>query len=197
MTITISGVILAGGQALRMQGKDKGLVMFQGKPMISYCLERLSSQVATLSINANRNQDRYAEYGFPVFADELANFQGPLSGMLTALKRTTTDYVLFVPCDNPFLSAHLCQRLFNALIQQQAKLAYAHNGERPQPTFCLMSRVLIPALEDYLNRGERRILKFLQEQEGVVVDFSDEPHAFQNFNTFEDLQNNSGIKIED
>ena len=41
-----------------------------------------------ISINTNRNQTEYAKFGFPVFSDELPHFQGPLSGMLTALEKT-------------------------------------------------------------------------------------------------------------
>ena len=187
MTITISGVILAGGKARRMQGQDKGLVTFRGKPMISYCLARLSPQVSSVSINANRNFEKYSTYGVPVFADELPDFQGPLSGMLTALKRATTDYVLFIPCDNPFLSEKLCERLLQAIREHNVQLAYANDGERDHPTFCLISCKLTPALEKYLVSGERRILAFMQQQQGIQVDFSDQKSTFQNFNTLEDV----------
>ncbi len=188
MTITISGVILAGGKARRMQGQDKGLVSFCGKPMIAHCLARLSPQVSGVSINTNRNFEKYSTYGVPIFADELPDFQGPLSGMLTALKRATTDYVLFIPCDNPFLSEELCQRLLRAIREHNAQLAYANDGERDHPTFCLMSCKLAPELEKYLASGERRILAFMQQQHAVDVDFSDQKSAFQNFNTLEDVQ---------
>ena len=30
------------------------------------------------------------------FSDELPDFQGPLSGMLTALEKAKTDFVLFI-----------------------------------------------------------------------------------------------------
>ncbi|VEJ09034.1 molybdenum cofactor guanylyltransferase MobA [Actinobacillus delphinicola] len=188
MTITISGVILAGGKARRMQGQDKGLVSFQGKPMITHCLARLLPQVSMVSINANRNHEKYVTYDVPVFADDLPDFQGPLSGMLTALKRARTDYVLFVPCDNPFLSEHLCSRLLQAVQQHNTQLAYANDGERDHPTFCLMSRQLVADLEEYLAKGQRRILTFMQQQGGIAVDFSDEKNAFQNFNTLDDVR---------
>ena len=55
----ITGVILAGGQARRMQGQDKGLVLLNNKPMIEYVIENLKPQVGELVINANRNLDTY------------------------------------------------------------------------------------------------------------------------------------------
>ena len=41
----ITGVILAGGRARRMGGADKGLVLFNGKPLIEYVIDALEPQV--------------------------------------------------------------------------------------------------------------------------------------------------------
>ena len=68
----ITGVILAGGKARRMGGGDKGLVDLCGKPLVEHALAALSPQVNAIIINANRNQDRYAVYGYPVVADKQA-----------------------------------------------------------------------------------------------------------------------------
>lgn len=193
MAVSITGVILAGGKARRMQGQDKGLVLFQGKPMFLHTLQSLRKQVDIVAINANRNKEIYAKSGVDVFSDELAGFQGPLSGMLTALKRAKTDYVLFVPCDNPFLPINLAEKLFSALVQNQTQngnsyLAYAQDGERPHPIFCLLSPHIVPALSAYLNRGERKVLTFMQENHAIAVDFSVEKKHFKNVNSLEELQ---------
>ncbi len=45
---TVSGVILAGGLARRMGGEDKGLVDFQGQPLINHVIKRLLPQVDQL-----------------------------------------------------------------------------------------------------------------------------------------------------
>ncbi|MFA0708552.1 NTP transferase domain-containing protein, partial [Vibrio sp. 10N.222.48.A3] len=52
-----SWVILAGGQASRMGGKDKGLVELNGSPLIQYVINKLSQQDVSITINANRNLD--------------------------------------------------------------------------------------------------------------------------------------------
>ena len=77
----ISGVLLAGGQGRRMGGVDKGLVELHGRPMAAHVLERLAPQVDALLINANQNAERYAEFGHPVFPDEIGGFAGPLAGL--------------------------------------------------------------------------------------------------------------------
>ena len=74
----ITGLLLAGGRALRMGGIDKGLIPFQGKPLIEHAINRLGPQVANLVINANRNQTVYSQYGYPIVADENQDYAGRL-----------------------------------------------------------------------------------------------------------------------
>ncbi len=188
MTITISAVILAGGRATRMGGADKGLQLFRGEPLFMHVYHRLSTQVEEISLNANRNRQRYRASGLPVFADRLSGFQGPLSGMLTALERAHTEFVLFVPCDTPFLPADLRTKLQSAVEKSHVFAAYAHDGEREHPTCCLLAVALKDKLEAYLRRGHRRILQFLRENGAQAVDFSQQPAAFTNINTIADLE---------
>ncbi|BFU60590.1 MULTISPECIES: molybdenum cofactor guanylyltransferase MobA [Rodentibacter] len=188
MAITISAVILAGGKARRMGGRDKGLQLLYEKPLILHMIENLQSQIQEISINANRNHSEYEKFGFPVFADELPDFQGPLSGMLTTLEKANTDFVLFTPCDSPFFPGNLLVKLKSAVENDRTLIAYACNEEREHPTFCLMSASLKDKLRDYLASGERRLLRFMQENGGVAVKFAPNEGTFVNFNTLKDLQ---------
>lgn len=188
MTISISAVILAGGQAKRMGGVDKGLQPLQGKPLFQFIYDRLHSQVEHISVNANRNQAIYAVAGLPVFGDNIEGFQGPLSGILTALERSETDFVLFVPCDSPFFPDNLLEKLKSAVVFHGVSIAYVHDGEREHPTFCLMARSLKEKLAAYLAAGERRMLQFMRQNGAVSVDFSENKAAFTNINTLDELQ---------
>ncbi len=51
-----------------------------------------------------------------------------------------------------------------------------------------MHRSLVPALQEYLAAGERRVMVFMRQSGGHSVDFSDLTSAFVNVNTCEDLQ---------
>ena len=188
MTISISAVILAGGQAKRMGGVDKGLQPLQGKPLFQFIYDRLHSQVEHISVNANRNQAIYAVAGLPVFGDNIEGFQGPLSGILTALERSETDFVLFVPCDSPFFPDNLLEKLKSAVVFRGVSIAYVHDGEREHPTFCLMACGLKDKLAAYLASGERRMLQFMRQNGAVSVDFSENKAAFTNINTLDELQ---------
>lgn len=184
----ITGVILAGGQARRMQGKDKGLVLLNNKPMIEYVINILKPQVNNLLINANRNLDKYSAYGFDIVSDQLSGYHGPLAGMASALDRVTTPLMLTAPCDSPFIAEDLAERLMSALESEKADISVAHNGERIQPVFCLIKKELVSSMKDFLNKGERKIDKWFKQHSLAIADFSDIPKTFDNLNTIEDIQ---------
>lgn len=183
----VTGLILAGGAARRMGGGDKGLTMLAGKPLIEYALERLGPQVDALIINANRNLARYADYGHPVAADNQQGFQGPLAGMASGLRAATTEFMVCAPCDSPLLPEDLVSRLFRQLREQDAELSVAHNGERLQPVFTLMRTALAGSLLAFLEEGGRKIDRWFQGHTLAVADFSDQPEAFSNVNSPEEL----------
>ena len=93
----VTGLILAGGLARRMGGVDKGLILLEGRPMISYIIDALKPQVNSIIINANRNISDYDVYGYPVISDEISDYQGPLAGMASGLKYSQTDFIATVP----------------------------------------------------------------------------------------------------
>ena len=79
--MSISGVILAGGQGRRMGGIDKGLVDFLGKPLVAHVIQRLGPQVDEILINANREIESYSSFGHEVIQDDIEGFAGPLAGL--------------------------------------------------------------------------------------------------------------------
>jgi len=182
----ITGVVLAGGQGRRMGGSDKGLVEIAGRPMIEHVLERLAPQVEQVLINANRNQERYARYGYPVIADSVGEFFGPLAGMATAMQNALTPWILTVPCDSPLLASNLARRMYDEISKQDAEIAVANDGERMHPVFTLLNRKLLNSVLAFLERGERKIDRWFAAHNTVVVDFSDCSEAFLNVNRPED-----------
>jgi len=186
-TEPITGVILAGGQGRRMGGVDKGLQDLHGHPMVQWIIDRLAPQVTCLLINANRNLERYAEFGYPVFPDEMPDYAGPLAGIQTALIHATTPLVAFVPCDSPALPADLVTRLAHALQETCADLAVARTIERTHPVFCLTRRSLLPQLNDYLARGNRQVSGWHTLLKTCEVLFDDSTGAFDNLNTAQAL----------
>lgn len=180
-----SWVILAGGQASRMGGRDKGLVELNGRPLIQYVIDKLSQQNVSITINANRNQERYQDFA-PVVSDSFPDYPGPLGGIHAGLKNADTDWVGFVPCDSPQINEDLVVR-FCAAVNPDSDILVAHDGEFKQPVFTLFHKRVLPRLEAFLKRGDRKIILLYKDCVTEFVDFSDSPNCFVNLNTPEEL----------
>jgi molybdenum cofactor guanylyltransferase len=186
----ITGLVLAGGRGTRMGGVDKGLQTHLGIPLARHALERLRPQVAALMINANRNLASYEAMGVPVWPDEIADYPGPLAGMLAGLSHCPTPYMVTVPCDTPNFPADLVARLAEGLLRAQGDMAVAYTREdgdlRAQPVFCLMKTSLRASLGAFVAGGERKTGLFAAKHQGAKVEFSD-AEAFANANTLSEL----------
>jgi molybdopterin-guanine dinucleotide biosynthesis protein A len=188
----ITGLILAGGKARRMGGIDKGLVPLKGEPMIKHVIKRLNPQVSEILINANREIETYQGFGFTIIADEISVFAGPLAGLHAGMKAAKTEFLLSVPCDSPLISEDLCARLMAALEAQKSDIAVAKTGDQHHPVFCLCRTNLAQNLENFLNAGGRKVEDWQKKHAYVEVSFDDNPLAFSNVNTPEELNKLEG-----
>lgn len=183
----VTGIVLAGGLGRRMGGVDKGLVELEGAPMVAHAIARLAPQVGTVIVNANQNAERYAALGYPVVADSVGGFAGPLAGLHAGLAQTTTRYAVTVPCDSPFLPLDLVARLGRELERAGAQLAVAKTFDQPHPVFALVSASVLPHLTAFLEGGGRKIDAWYATLPIVEVGFDDCAEAFRNINTRDEL----------
>ena len=182
----ISSVILAGGQGLRMDGVDKGLIEFRGLPLVAHVASVIESKVDKIYISANRSFDSYASYG-EVISDDLLGFQGPLAGISKALKVCSTKYLLVLPCDSPLVDSELIDDLIIRMKQKDADICVAHDGSIMHATFALMKSNLGKSLEHFLNDGGRKMAVWYRQQNLERVDVSDRLVILTNLNKPEDL----------
>ena len=183
----VTGVILAGGLARRMNNQDKGLLIYKNRPMISYAIEALKSITDQTIINANRNKEAYQAFGLPVIADQTDSFDGPLAGILTAMINSNSNTLLVVPCDSPLIKATHLQKLLTTLKEYKADVAVASDGKRLHPVFLAINTSLKDNLQEFLNSGQRKVEKWLEQQNKVITDFSETPDIFTNVNTLSEL----------
>ena len=190
-TEDITGVVLAGGRGSRMGGVDKGLQNHLGMPLALHAVLRLQQQVGHTLITANRNLSAYESMGVPVWPDPIAEFPGPLAGLLAGLEHCETPYLVTVPCDTPNFPADLVSRLAQALVENDAEIAMAATREdetvQVQPVFCLLQASLIESLVAFLHGGQRKIDKWTAQHRCVEVLFDDSA-AFFNANTPDELR---------
>lgn len=182
----VSGIVLAGGQARRMRLRDKGLVEYRSQPLVRYALAAMEPLVDELLISANRNLELYRRFGYRVISDETSSFDGPLAGILSAMRAVENPLLLVAPCDSPLAtSAHLARLL--ASLDADADIAVAFDGERLHPVFLALRTCLKDSLRDYLQSGGRKLQDWLYLHRPRLADFSDAPEVFLNINTLEEL----------
>ncbi len=186
--ISITAVVLAGGQGSRMGGTDKGLTLFWNIPLVEYVIERIAPQVGETIINANRNMPIYANYGLRVVNDQYSGSYGPLAGFAAGLAAAETPYLATVPCDSPFIPHNLVERLFATLKEKEADIAVVETNQKLQPVFSLINVSLLKNLSQFIDQGGRKIDRWYEQVNMVRVDFSDQAECFYNINTLEELK---------
>jgi molybdopterin-guanine dinucleotide biosynthesis protein A len=189
-------VILAGGQATRMGGGDKGLLRLGDGTILDRVIERLEPQVAALALNANGDPGRFASLGLPVIADGIPGFAGPLSGVLAGLDWAAglgVDHVVTAAADTPFFPPDLVPRLLLAAETEGLPIALAATprpggGADRHPTFGLWPVALRADLRQALEDGIRKVVQWTDRHGAATALFPVGGYdPFFNVNTREDL----------
>ncbi len=189
ITKSIDGLILAAGRSSRMDGLDKSSVLLAGIPLLEHVVQRLSSQVADLFINANANIENIS---LTVIGDALEGFHGPLTGLWSALKSdqiSPAQYLMMVPCDGPFIPDSLVAELHASITAADADIACVRYQGFAQPTFSLWHKRVLPSVEEALLVKKQGGFKPLLEQLSTAyLDWPEQPiNPFFNINTAQDL----------
>jgi molybdopterin-guanine dinucleotide biosynthesis protein A len=189
-----AGVILAGGQARRMGGGDKGLLALGGTPLLSRVIERLEPQVAELALNANGDGTRFDAYDLPVIADSVDGFVGPLGGVLAGLDWAASrghSHIVTAAADTPFFPCDLVPCLLLAAEGHAIAMAATPDPARGlsrHPTFALWPVDLRDDLRAALTAGTRKVVAWSDRHSTGLAEFPVTPFdPFFNVNTPEDM----------
>ncbi len=189
------GVILAGGQATRMGGGDKGMLTLGSQTILGHVVERLSPQVAGLALNANGDAARFEALNMPVLPDSIDGFAGPLAGVLAGLDWAAiqgADTIVTVAADTPFFPGDLVPQLLLASEGMVHPLVLAatpdaKRGTARHPTFGIWPVALRDDLRAALQSGLRKVVLWTQQHDAREAFFPHE-QAFFNINTPQDLK---------
>jgi len=188
------GLVLAGGLARRMGGGDKALIRIGEKTILERVLERLDPACAGIVLNANGDPARFAAFGLPVIADDVAGFAGPLAGILAGLDWVAAhaphvEWLASAPGDCPFLPRDLVARLHAARSAAATPLACARSGDWRHPVVGLWQVALRDDLRHALvTEGMRKIEVWTARHGVALAEWPATPvDPFFNVNTPEDV----------
>lgn len=182
---TCSVLLLAGGRGQRMGGADKGLLDWQGRPLIAWLHELVRPLSDDLIISCNRNAERYAPYADRLIEDDDKDFPGPLAGIRAGLKVARHPWLLVLPCDAPRLDREL---LLALLSQASEQPVVVRQGGYLEPLFSLIPTHLVAQLEDAWQAGERSPQRWLRSLAIATVDCPADDSRLANLNTPELLE---------
>lgn len=184
----LAGIILAGGAARRMGGRNKALLEVGGVPILERILRVLKPLCWEVLLVA-KDPETFRRWGDRV---RLIHDQEPLAspavGLRCGLAASSLDYNLVVGTDLPFLDGtflgELCRRArgYDACLPRWR--------DRPEPLLAVYHRRCLEPLEEQLATGEQALWKLLPrlrvryvECEGTAP-----PLSFFNINRPEDLE---------
>lgn len=191
-TSDIIAILLAGGEGRRVGGQDKGLVTFQGKPLVEHVIDCISPQVDDIVLSVNRNHQEYSKLGYALVSDETnkEGRQGPLAGLVSVLQKYehSAEHFLICTCDSPHLPKDYVAKLKRALAGSNSMAAVVFDGAAVQNLHCLVSSHSSASLIEFYENGGRAMHRWLAQNAVIRVDFSTEAAAFANYNTLESIR---------
>jgi len=189
----ILGVILAGGQSRRM-GRDKSLIKLNGKTLIEHTIIKVKKFLPNLIIISNENKNEIIKYGIDVIKDCLGKNQGPLIGIMTAMKyikdnKKNFDWIATFPCDTPFFPELLIKKFIDNSKSKKSLLYFASSKGQRHNVFGLWSLKLYDKLHnDIVNKNSRKVEDWAEQNDVQRIEFSfEKDDPFFNINTEEDL----------
>lgn len=186
---SLAAVVLAGGQGSRMQGEDKGLVLFRQKPMVHWAIEKLAPLVDQLLISCNRNELRYRQFGYPTVSDQIAGYPGPLAGVQAAMHYCEGRYthLMVLPCDTPLIETAALELLKQKAAENPHAIVVLSADKHSHYLHAVIPIAYHQALQEQLRSGQRAVYRWYRQHPVIEVDVSALGQGLMNINTPQQL----------
>ncbi|MBN9349902.1 MAG: molybdenum cofactor guanylyltransferase [Chitinophagaceae bacterium] len=183
----ITGYILAGGKSSRM-GVDKGLLLFNGEPLVLGIIKQL--QVPTHEVIIIANNPEYKKFGLPVLSDLIPGI-GPAGGIYTALQHSPSEKIFVTACDMPFINSAAVDYIIQH--SSQAEITIPVFFGKVQPLFAVYSKNCLMKWKALIESGETRLQSMVEMFDLKKIPVEDNPIfddlLFTNLNNKTDFSN--------
>jgi len=181
------GVVLCGGRAIRMGGRNKAIIKVGGRRLLDIAVSELSSSLSNIALCGG--QEKLAPLNIPTLYDREIDGStvGPAGALLAAIDWAESEKlagVITLPVDTPILPKTLCASLVSA-----GGPAYASQKSRNHWLHAAWPIEVFPLLKAAILEDRTFALHRLHERIGSrpVLFPLVRTGEFHNINTFEDL----------
>lgn len=183
----MTGIILAGGMSSRM-GKDKGLALFKGKPLIEYAISIVKNVSAEILISTNNPDYDYLK--IPLVKDTYINI-GPMGGIHSCLFKSNTEWNCVLSCDMPLVKPELFQYLMQFSEDAWVVLPTS-DGIHPEPMCGIYNRKVLPLMEQFIGAGNYKLPDLFRRIPFKMILTSDDldfysDDLFMNLNSLDEI----------
>lgn len=148
-TPVLNGLVLAGGQSLRM-GSDKSLLQYHDKPQRAHLFEMLQPLCEETFISCNAIQA--AQIDLPSIEDKFLGI-GPMGGILSAFQSAPNAAWLVVATDLPYLNTNTLNYLIAHRDPSRLATAFIGTDGLLEPLITIWEPRAYPVLLQALSMG--------------------------------------------
>ncbi|MGZ7115945.1 MAG: molybdenum cofactor guanylyltransferase [Methanobacterium sp.] len=190
-------IILCGGRSTRM-GKDKGSLLFKGKPMILHVYDEVK-EIADEIIIVLRDFEQVNNYSKilkteknTVIVTDESKDQGPLVGIFSGLSNIKSDKAQVLPCDSPYISKKFILKMFKFIEGSDFDAVVPiWNDGHIEPLHSIYKKDSLNTMEKLINHGIRDVNSLVNSLNVKFIDAKQlDPQSFTNVNTIKDLSKN-------
>lgn len=162
--------ILAGGEGRRWRGRDKGLIAFNGKPLLA---EVCAATLATERLVCCRNNPRFYQHYADRVLCEVAKDLGPCAGITALLCAAATPDIIILPVDLIGAPLQVIETLETQWQQDDLAIVLTDSSGRHSP--CLrLSTQLLDDCAAFVDSGGVKLKALLKSLNARAVSVPDE-----------------------
>lgn len=190
MNTSCTGIILAGGENRRFNGKNKAFAKINGQTIIDR-ISKIFRDLFDEVVLVTNDPVRYLDHDVSIVSDHF-KARSSLNGLHAGLFAASNPYAFCVACDTPFIQKALVQYLIRQ-IERNKDIVIPRTGAGFEPFFAVYSKMCIKPIEYQLKNNRMKIQGLFSRtrvkkiSEADLRNIDPELISFFNVNTPEDL----------
>lgn len=161
----MNAILLAGGKSKRF-GKNKALLLVDGKPLISVLVDRLKQAFDNVYVSLS-DKDNYSFLEGVFFIKDIFANKGPMAGLQAGLLNSNTEFNYLCACDMPFIEVDYFEYLKN--IDRDYDILVPEINGRYETLASIYRKTCIPYIERKLESNQLRLSGIFDDVKTKII----------------------------